>query len=154
MHKDLKMAVDMLYSEGRALVLVRNGEVLKRDDRRGIGPMYDIATGERSLSDGSSLADKVIGKAAAMLAVDAGIARLYALVISEEAEKVLSDAKMEYHFKTMVPFIQNREKTGKCPMERLAGGIEFGDTEVLKERLREFLKTVESWKVERKNSGK
>ena len=146
MHKDLKRAIDILDREGRALVLVRNGEVLKKDDRRGIGPMYDIATSERPLSDGSSLADKVIGKAAAMLAVDAGIDRLYATVISEEAEKVLSDANVEYHFKTMVPFIQNREKTGKCPMERLAGGLEFGETEVLKERLKEFLESMQSGK--------
>ncbi len=147
MHKDLKMAVEILNLEGRALVIVRDGEVLKRDNRRGIGPMYDIVTGERSFSDGSSLADKVIGKAAAMLAIDAGIARLYALVISAEAEKALSDAGVEYHFKTMVPFIQNREKTGKCPMERLAGDLEFGDTEVLKKRLKEFLEEIESRKV-------
>jgi hypothetical protein len=78
-----------------------------------------------------------------MLAVDAGIARLYAVVISAEAEKVLSEACVEYHFKTMVPFIQNREKTGKCPMERLAGDLGFGEAKVLKERLREFLEAVE-----------
>jgi len=140
MKNDLKKAVDVLDSEGRALVLVRDGAVLMKDDRRGIGPMYDIATKERRLACGSSLADKVIGKAAAMLAVDAGIDKLYAAVLSEEAERVLSEEGIYYEFKRKVPFIQNRQKSGKCPMELLAGDLAHGQVEELKKRLAEFLK--------------
>ncbi|PLX31916.1 MAG: DUF1893 domain-containing protein [Clostridiales bacterium] len=139
MKNDLKKAIEILESEGRALVLARDGVVLFKDDRRGIGPMYDIATKERESARGSSLADKVIGKAAAMLAVDAGIENLYAAVLSEEAEMVLSEAGIYCEFGKRVPFIQNREKTGKCPMERIAGDLGHDETEALKERLKEFL---------------
>ncbi len=140
MKNDLKKAVEILESEGRALVLARDGAVLFKDDRRGIGPMYDIATKERESARGSSLADKVIGKAAAMLAVDAGIENLYAAVLSEEAELVLSEASIYCEFGKMVPFIQNREKTGKCPMERIAGDLGYEEVDTLKARLKEFLK--------------
>jgi len=139
MKNDLKKAVEILESEGRALVLVKDGKVLMRDNRRGIGPMYDVATKEREAALASSLADKVIGKAAAMLAVDAGIVNLYAAVLSEEAERVLSEADIYCEFGRKVPFIQNRGKTGKCPMELLAGDLGHDETEVLKERLKEFL---------------
>jgi len=140
MKNDLKKAIEILESEGRALVLARDGAVLFKDDRRGIGPMYDIATKERESARGSSLADKVIGKAAAMLAVDAGIENLYAAVLSEEAELVLSEASIYCEFGKMVPFIQNREKTGKCPMERIAGDLGYEEVDTLKARLKEFLK--------------
>ncbi|HKL11512.1 MAG TPA: DUF1893 domain-containing protein [Clostridia bacterium] len=140
MKNDLKKAIEILESEGRALVLARDGAVLFKDDRRGIGPMYDIATKERESARGSSLADKVIGKAAAMLAVDAGIENLYAAVLSEEAELVLSEAGIYCEFGKMVPFIQNREKTGKCPMERIAGDLGYEEVGTLKARLKEFLK--------------
>lgn len=141
MHKDLKQAVEILNEEKRALVLVRDGEILMKDDRRGIGPIYEIAAGEKTFVLGSSLADKVIGKAAAMLAADAGIARLYAVVLSEEAERVLIKARIDYDYEKKVPYIQNREKDGRCPMEKLAGDLNYDETHILKKRLEDFLKS-------------
>lgn len=142
MHKDLKRAEEILRLEGRALVLVRRGETVLKDDRRGIGPIYEIATDKRDLAEGASLADKVIGKAAAMLAVDAGIERLYAAVLSEEAAEVLRWGGIPFEKERLVPFIKNRDKTGRCPMEKLAEGLAYGEVEILKACIAGFLESL------------
>ena len=66
---------------------------------------------------GACIADKVIGKAAAGLMVLGGIRRVYADVISQPALTLLHDANVEVTYIRLVPFIENRDKSGWCPLE-------------------------------------
>ena len=66
---------------------------------------------------GASIADKVIGKAAAALIVLGGIGTVYADVISTPALTLLRNAGINVSFRTEVPFIENRDKNGWCPLE-------------------------------------
>ena len=63
------------------------------------------------------VADKVIGKAAAMLLIKGKVKELYATIISEHACSVLESNNIPYSFDKKVPYIINRTKTGMCPME-------------------------------------
>ena len=66
---------------------------------------------------GFSAADRVIGKATAYLYCLLGVKEVFARVISRPATQVLESHGIPAHCDTLVEGIQNRQKTGPCPME-------------------------------------
>ena len=66
---------------------------------------------------GGSAADKVIGKAAAILFVYARISAVYGHVISRGAADVFDKYGITYSYGTITDHIVNRSGTGICPME-------------------------------------
>ena len=62
--------------------LVRD-RVIYHSERKGIAPMMDLLNAETDLQ-GFSVADRVVGRAAAMLFVLAGIAAVHAQVMSSD----------------------------------------------------------------------
>ncbi len=64
--------------------------------------------------------DKKMGNAAALLSVKADAKKVYSPLGSELAIKTLSDYNVAYHFTEIVPYIQNRERQGMCPLEKLS----------------------------------
>ena len=61
-----------------------------------------------------------MGNAAALLSVKASGKKVYSPLGSELAIKTLSDYSVAYHFTEIVPYIQNRERQGMCPLEKLS----------------------------------
>jgi len=66
----------------------------------------------------ASVADTVIGKAAALLFVYGQVKEIYAKLISRPALSVFETAKIEVTYKELTAFIKNRSKDGLCPMEQ------------------------------------
>jgi len=66
--------------------------------------------------------DKLVGRAAALLFVYAGVSEVNSLVGSKEAEDILKKAGVKYSFKKTVSKILNEEKTDICPMDKEAAG--------------------------------
>ncbi len=110
---DIQLAIRAL--EGHTLALVKDGELLI-SDMRGVAPMVEFIRGGTDLS-GFSAADKVVGKAAAMLFVKAGIKEVYAENISVSAKTFFLRHGVRFSFKTEAEYIVNRDNTGLCPME-------------------------------------
>ncbi|MGV8145898.1 MAG: DUF1893 domain-containing protein [Alkaliphilus sp.] len=104
-------------------VIVKHGDVIKTSHERGIKPIFSILETNKKSITGASLADKVIGKAAALLLILGEIREVYADVISEDALKVLLDNNIYVEYTIKVPFIVNRESTGRCPMEVLVYNV-------------------------------
>lgn len=73
---------------------------------------------------GASLADKIVGKAVAMVAVHGGISAVYSPLASQAASNLLARHRIELKADTMVPLILNRRSDGPCPMERLTMPLE------------------------------
>ena len=102
---------------------------LIESDKKGIAPIMEKLDIRPSYFRDAYVADRVIGKAAAMLLVASGVRAIYADVMSEHAKKFIdtvmydrtlgrNNAKIvEYEAKKVVPFIENRMHTGMCPME-------------------------------------
>lgn len=67
---------------------------------------------------GSFVVDKVVGRAAAMLMIHGGVAALHANLISEPAVSTLTAHNLPFTCDARTPYIQNRDKTGYCPMEQ------------------------------------
>ena len=93
---------------------------------------------------GAAIADKVIGKAAAALMLLGGIKTVYADVISTPALALLRNANIEVTFGKEVPFIENREKNGWCPLESACYTLN-SVTEIYPE-IQKFITKIRSWK--------
>ena len=86
---------------------------------RGIKPLLNSVICAAPLLEKAVCADKVVGKAAALLFVYAKVSFVYAETISDPALKVFKFYKVPHETVKLVPYIQNREGTGQCPMEAL-----------------------------------
>ena len=111
---DLEIAKTNL--EGHSICLCRDGRIIT-DDGRGISPMMRFIAEGRDLS-GYSAADVIIGKAAAMLFVKAGIAEVYGKVISAAGRDYLIQHYIPCSWDTLTEKIINRKGDDVCPMEK------------------------------------
>ena len=117
---DLQTAKNNL--EGHTICLCKEGKCLF-SEKRGIAPMMDFIAEGIDLS-GYSVADLVVGKAAAMLFVKCGIKRVFAKTLSEHAKRVLELYGVDYEHETLTPKIINRDGTDICPMEKAVLGTD------------------------------
>lgn len=112
MNRNLNRAKELI-EEGAALAIVNGGGELTYNER-GIKTLLSLQSGSLT---GAFVADKVVGKAAAMMLVRGGAIEVYAEVISEPALEVFKAHKIVCLYGEVVPNIINRTKTGICPME-------------------------------------
>ncbi len=104
------------HLSGHSLCLCKDGAWFT-DDGRGISPMLRLIGENRGLR-GYAAADIIVGKAAAMLFVKAGIAALCA-------------------FGTLTENIINRKGDGVCPMEQAVAALDDAEAgyAVLRDKL-------------------
>ncbi|MCQ2266113.1 MAG: DUF1893 domain-containing protein [Bacteroidaceae bacterium] len=86
---------------------------------RGVRDLYELLTTEPQALRGAQLADRVIGRGAALLLVRGGVREVYAHVMSQGALAVLRDAGIQTSYASLQPYIINRAGTGMCPVEQL-----------------------------------
>lgn len=138
--KDIDIAKNILKDEELALVVVKDGEVIYKSNGRGIKPLYTAHSEMKNSLKGASIADKVIGKAAAMICADAEIHELYADLISKNALEVLEEAEISTSYGLAVPAIKNRDQSGLCPMENLS--LKAENIDELLTGITNFLKNI------------
>lgn len=109
--------IEMLHQGGYSCVIA-NTEV-RTFSQRGIADLYNLLSNDTDFLNGALIADKVVGKAAAALMILGKIKEVHADVISLSALMLLRDANIKVDFGRAVPFIQNRDQTDWCPMERI-----------------------------------
>lgn len=97
------------------LVLCNDDDIIIKTDS-GVKPMLNLISDEIPLK-GFCAADKIIGKAAAMLFAYANVSEVYGEVLSKAAIHVLEKYGIKYSYGTLTDRIINRQKTGLCPIE-------------------------------------
>lgn len=118
-------------------ILTKDGRLLE-SALAGVAPLTDWLQKEPELLRGASVADRVVGKAAALLMLCGGVREVYADVISEHAAICLGGSCVPFYEGERVPYIINRARTGMCPMEKLCL-----DTNLPREAYRRILKKLE-----------
>ena len=119
---DLERAKEILAQTGSTCVLCRD-EITYTTTQRGVAPLLSwLESGVDTC--GFSAADKVVGKAAALLYCLLGIRRVHGNVISEAAVKVLRRNGVEVYWDRLTDGIRNRTNTGPCPMEAATAHID------------------------------
>lgn len=118
----LDKAVEMLVREGCTCVVCGEGVTLA-SELRGVSPLTNwIDCG--AATAGCCAADRVVGRAAALLFAYMGIVGVHAQVMSEPALSVLEARGIVARYDRLVPYIANRAGDGRCPMEAATEGID------------------------------
>ena len=118
--QDLERARQRLKEKNLSLVVVKSGKVIFETESHGIkGSLEAIELLGKELS-GSSVADRVVGRAVAFLCVYFQVSAVFAVIISVEGVRVLEDNNVFYQFEKCVPNILNQKRNDICPFEKLA----------------------------------
>ena len=114
---DLKIARNILQTKELSLVIVKNGYVIFKTKETGIkGFLEAIEKSGNSLKE-SSIADKVVGKAIALLCVYAKVSEVYAKILSKDAMSLLKKYNINHEWSTIVEEILDFKKKQTCPFE-------------------------------------
>lgn len=125
---DQKSARNKLLEGGYSCVLVRDGNIIMASCDRGIKPVFSKLAEDKNFLKGASMADKIVGRALALLSLFAGIKSVYGYVMSDCAKIILGRNGVGVECTETVPYIMNRDRTGKCLMEELVEDTEDPET--------------------------
>jgi hypothetical protein len=120
---DLDTAKSRLYEEELTLAIVKNGEVLFETGSHRISGFLGAIEQLGARLEGASVADRVAGKAVALLCVYAKIRDVYAEVLSKKAKAVFEENGISHEWKEIVDNILDLNKSGVCPFEKAAANI-------------------------------
>jgi len=118
--QDLELAKLRLKERNLTLVVVKEGKIIFETKSQGVSGFLQAIEkfGKRLVA--SSVADTIVGAAAAMLCAYSEMASMFALTISKEGIRVLEDNNIIFEFENQVPNILNHDKTDICPFEKIA----------------------------------
>ena len=139
MKEDCLQARSVLEAEGCTCVFYKQGVVYKSFDR-GIRPLLELLDSGQDLS-GFCAADKVVGKAAALLYCLLQVQSVYAPVISRPALEVLQNHGIRVYYQVCTAAIQNPAGNGLCPMETATR--EISDPRLAPARIRKALQKLQ-----------
>ena len=122
--KELK---DILLTENNTIVIYKSDASLIVSDERGVTPLMKILSDDKTQLKDAIVADKVIGKAAALLMIYGSVKEVYTPTISAPAIEVFLNHNITLHYDKVVDRIINRKGDGLCPMETLCLDIEKPD---------------------------
>lgn len=112
-----------LLSDGNYSYALCNGNEVYTSKDMGIKPLMDLLSSNTDLY-GFSAADKIVGKAAAMLYILLDVSEVYAPVMSESAKCTLEIYGISPICDKCVKEIINRQGTDICPMEKTVAEID------------------------------
>ncbi|SCG81628.1 hypothetical protein DW1_0007 [Proteiniborus sp. DW1] len=135
--KDLELAKESLIQRDLTIAIAKEDKIIFTSTDKGIKPIYTAVLELKEDLRGASIADRVIGRAAAILCKYAGIRKLYTKLISDEAIKILENGSISFFYDESSPYIKNRDKTDMCPVEKLSQEVE--SPEELIQKISEFL---------------
>jgi len=139
--QDLELAKKQLYGEELTLVIVKYGEVLFQTDAHRISGFLRAIEQLGPNLKGAAVADRVAGKALALLCVYAGIRQVYAEVLSKKAQAVFEQYNVGFEWRDLIENVLDMNKAGVCPFERAAADMSdpkesFGIFKALLEEMR------------------
>ena len=110
--------IDRLHAEGCSCVIYNNDHT-HLFHKRGVQDLHQLLRTSPDTLRGAMIADKVVGKGAAVLMTAGGVRWVYADVISQSALEFLLMHNIEAEYGRVVPNIINRAGTDICPVEKL-----------------------------------
>lgn len=105
-----------LNRDSLSLFVCHEGEITKYGGR-GVSDLLNLINDESGLLKGSTVADKMVGKAAAALMIAGGVKEVHTNLICTPARQMFEDNDVIINAKEEVPMIMNRTRTGQCPID-------------------------------------
>lgn len=120
---DLELAKYRLKEKEFTLVIAKAGQIVFETTLHGVAGLLEAIEKLDKELVGCSVADRVVGRAAAMLCVYSHVAHVFAIILSREGQRVLAKNNLSYQCERLVPNILNHNKHEVCPFEKLAAEI-------------------------------
>jgi hypothetical protein len=125
--RDVELAEDLLSNQSVSLVIVKEGQTLFESGSSGIyGLLQAIEKLKREMY-GSSVADRVVGRAAALLLAYSHVNEVYAVILSREGLVMLEKNGIKVECLNLVQKILDRTGKNMCPFEKFSSGITSPD---------------------------
>ena len=121
---DIEIAKNDVREKGLALSVVKDGNTILQSKTPGVSALVTAIERDRQNFRGASAADKVLGRAAAMLFVYSQVKCIFALMASQDAVLTLERFNIPFECEKTVARILNRNQTSTCPFEDLIQGVE------------------------------
>ena len=142
MEKDFQKAKEE-YNTGKYTLVICKGEDIIKSDITGLRPVMNLIDSKKDCK-GYSAADKIVGRAAAFLYTILQVKNLYGETMSKGAVEILKNAGIYYEYKILTDIIENRQKTGMCPMDEAVKDIDNPNDAL--EAIRNKMKFLQSQK--------
>ncbi len=124
MRVDGRVLVKKLLKDKKAsLIVVKEGNILYVGYNHGLRDLAFLIRSSPRMLNRAYIADKVVGKAAAIILTYHKVSYVYALVLSKYGLKVLAQEGIPYEYEELVSSIRN-PKGDLCPFERLVLDID------------------------------
>ncbi len=114
----IDLAKKTLIEGGYSAVVVKDNKVLHAVMGSGVYPVIKLYNEYPEDMKDAVVADKIIGRAAAIVYILCGIKEIYCHVISEPGIEILDKHGIKHSQNNIVARIDNRTKTDMCPMEK------------------------------------
>ncbi len=114
--------IDTLHTEQCSLVILHEGNI-NTYDGHGVRRLYNIINEEPEQFLEAKVAVKAVGRSAARMMVEGGVAEVYADIISQQAYDVLTDANIVVNYEKKVDhstFLKIWQKLGELEKEEMA----------------------------------
>ena len=129
-----------LVREGKAECVLIRGKALDVKRGRGVMPLLEFHDRQPNEMKGAVIVDKVIGRAAAAVAISGGVRAVHGEVMSEDGKAYLEKHGIPTNHGLLVPRILNADRSGLCPLEKSVEGIDDPERALaaLRRRIAEF----------------
>lgn len=121
MRNDTIKAKEIL-EQGHYTCVLCKGTITYTSTESGVKPLLSMIEMNTKYT-GFCAADKIVGKAAAMLYVVLGVTEVYSDVMSEDGLQMLQKHHISAYYDTLVKEIRNRVNTDICPMDKAVKNI-------------------------------
>jgi hypothetical protein len=132
--QDLETAKKRLHERKLTLCITKNGETIFETNSHGISGFLRAIQRLEVKLEGAYVADRVVGKAIALLCIYTKVRGVYASTISKKAKKLLEENVIQIEWGNLVENILDPDKATTCPFEKLAAKISDPEEAYLKLR--------------------
>lgn len=106
--------------DGKSNCIIVQGDEILKFILPGVKTLMTILKENPEVLKDSIVFDKVVGKGAAALMILGEVSEIYAEIISENAINLLKTTDIKFRYNKKIPYIENKNKTGLCPIENLS----------------------------------
>ena len=133
---DLEIAKQTLKKRKLTLAIAKNGKIIFQSDSHGITSFLEAIEQLGKEIEGAAVADKIVGKAAALLCAYSHVNAVFASTLSLKGKDTLERNSIKYEYELLVPKILNQTGRDMCPFEKFSLSLENPEEAYFK--LKEF----------------
>jgi hypothetical protein len=121
--EDFKIARNRLINKNLTLCIVKGGKIVFESRSHGVTSFLTAVQELKGNLERSCVADKIVGKAVALLCVHFKIGAVYADTLSRPAKAMFEKCSLHFEYVHLVENVLDAERTSLCPFERLVKNV-------------------------------